>query len=67
MTLEQIENMISKYMAAEMDVLEGKKVTLNGKLLETEDLAEIRRGRLEWEQRRNALTRRGSSIKLASF
>lgn len=67
MTLEQIENMISKYMAAEMDVLDGKKVTLNGKLLETEDLAEIRRGRLEWEQRRNALTRRGSSIKLASF
>lgn len=67
MTLEQIENMISKYLAAEMDVLDGKKVTLNGKLLETEDLAEIRRGRLEWEQRRNALTRRGSSIKLASF
>lgn len=67
MTLEQIDNMISKYMAAEMDVLEGKKVTLNGKLLETEDLAEIRRGRLEWEQRRNAMTRRGSSIKLASF
>lgn len=67
MTLEQIENMISKYMAAEMDVLEGKKVTLNGKLLETEDLAEIRRGRWEWERRRNAMTRRGSSIKLASF
>lgn len=67
MKLEQIENMISKYMAAEMDVLEGKKVTLNGKLLETEDLAEIRRGRLEWEQRRNAMTRSGSSIKLASF
>lgn len=67
MTLEQIDNMISKYMAAEMDVLEGKKVTLNGKLLETEDLAEIRRGRLEWEQRRNAMTRSGSSIKWASF
>lgn len=67
MTLEQIEQMISKYLAAEMDVLDGKKVTLNGKLLETEDLAEIRRGRLEWEQRRNAMTRRGSSIKLASF
>lgn len=67
MTLEQIDTMITKYLAAEMDVLDGKKVTLNGKVLETEDLAEIRRGRLEWEQRRNALTRGGSPAKLASF
>ncbi len=59
MTLEQIDTMITKYLAAEMDALDGKKVTLNGKVLETEDLAEIRRGRLEWEQRRNALTRSG--------
>lgn len=46
-----IQQMIDAYMQAELDVLAGKSVVLNGKTLTTEDLAEIRAGRQEWERR----------------
>lgn len=67
MTLQLINEMIAKYLEAEADVLAGKKVMLNGKVMETEDLEQIRRGRQEWEQRRSALMRRGPAFKLAAF
>jgi len=58
-----IQQMIDAYLAAELDVLAGKTVVLNGKTLSTEDLNEIRSGRQEWERRLNAVTLpRGPSL-----
>jgi len=55
-------DMVSLYMQAEMDLLAGKTVTLNGKTLAMEDLAEIRKGRHEWERRVHQEARRGPSL-----
>lgn len=58
-----IEQMIGAYLAAELDVLAGKTVVLNGKTMTTENLNEIRLGRQEWERRLNAVNRpRGPSL-----
>lgn len=45
------KQMVEKYMQAEMDVLEGKTTTFNGRTLTMADLYDIRAGRLEWERR----------------
>ena len=47
-------DMLASYMAAEAAVLTGKTVSFNGRTHTTEDLAEIRKGRKEWEARVNA-------------
>lgn len=49
--MSQAENMLAKYMAAEAALLEGKEVAFGDRRLRREDLAEIRAGRREWEQR----------------
>lgn len=51
MNQSTIQQMIDAYMTAELDVLSGKSVVLNGKAMTTEDLEEIRKGRHEWETR----------------
>ena len=51
MTKTQCQEMIDAYFNAELDVLAGKQTTINGKTMTTEDLGEIRKGRLEWERR----------------
>jgi len=62
----KIQEMIDAYIQAELDVLSGKSVVLNGKSMTTEDLGEIRKGRHEWEARLNQANRpRGP--KLARF
>lgn len=43
--------MRDKYIAAEAAILEGKEVRWGDRFLKMEDLAEIRAGRKEWEQR----------------
>lgn len=47
-------DMLASYLAAEADVLSGKTIQFNGRTVTTENLAEIRKGRLEWERRVNA-------------
>ncbi len=51
MSKAQAQKMVEAYLAAELDVLDGKTVTLNGKTMGSEDLEAIRAGRLEWERR----------------
>lgn len=52
--------MLAKYLAAEAAVLQGKEGRLDGRTLRREDLAEIRKGRAEWEARVNAESRRNN-------
>lgn len=44
-------DMLAAYLQAEAALLQGKAFSLGGKMLTREDLAEIRRGRAEWEER----------------
>lgn len=67
--------MLAKYMTAEAAILEGKEVRFGDRTLRMEDLASVRAGRLEWEQRVAAETGQaagrptfgGLSIALANF
>jgi hypothetical protein len=43
--------MLASYLAAEAALLQGKQFTFEGRSLSHENLAEIRAGRKEWEQR----------------
>ena len=66
----EIENMIQRYAAAEMAVLEGKSITFNGQSMAMENLSEIRKGRDVWERRLANLlaSRRGRPMyKVARF
>ena len=68
MTEQEIKDMIDSYVAAEKDLLAGKNVMWGNRLLQKENLAEIRKGRQEWEQRLAGLRRGGrSSHSLANF
>lgn len=49
MTIAQ--DMLTKYLAAEADILSGKTVQFGGRTLTFENLADIRAGRQEWERR----------------
>jgi hypothetical protein len=51
MTPTQIQSMLDKYLAAELAILDGKEVRFGERTLRMEDLAEVRRGRQEWEAR----------------
>lgn len=44
-------DMLAKYLAAETAILEGKEARLGDRWLRMEDLAEVRKGRIEWENR----------------
>lgn len=45
-------DMLAKYLAAESALTEGKSIHwVDGRQLAREDLAEIRKGRKEWERR----------------
>lgn len=54
-------DMLAKYLAAEQALLEGKEARLGDRLLRMEDLAEIRKGRQEWETRVNAESRQAAA------
>ena len=55
-TLAEAQAILAKYLAAETAVLEGKTIRLGtggsgiDRLWTSEDLAEIRKGRQEWER-----------------
>ena len=67
--------MIDKYKAAEIAVLEGQEVRFGERMLRMADLPEIRAGRAEWERRAaseaaGALGRKsfgGLGVSLANF
>lgn len=64
------QQMVAKYLQAEMDVLEGKTTIFGGRTLTMADLPDIRAGRLEWERRvstQAAQVRGGRGYSLASF
>lgn len=44
-------DMLAAYQKAERDVLQGRSISFNGRTVTFEDLAEIRKGRAEWERR----------------
>ena len=48
-TASDAAEMLGLYIQAEKDVLAGKQVRFGDRMLTTEDLAEIRAGRREWE------------------
>lgn len=50
------QQMLEKYMEAELAVLDGRSITFNGRTLTLVDLPQIRAGRQEWERRVNAET-----------
>lgn len=54
--MSQATDMLAAYIAAEAAVLLGKEATFGDRKLRMEDLAEIRLGRREWEQRVQAET-----------
>lgn len=66
--------MVTKYLAAEQALLDGKDVTWNGRRLAMEDLDKIRAGRREWEARvaqespgSQSTSFGGTRFKLATF
>jgi hypothetical protein len=50
--------MYEKYLAAEMALLQGRSYSFGDRALTRENLAEVIRGRKEWEQRCGAPHRR---------
>jgi hypothetical protein len=63
MSKQQAADMVALYIEAEKDVLAGKSVSINGKMMSTEDLEQIRRGRIEWQRALSIYTRpRGTTL-----
>jgi len=68
MTITQIQDMLDRYLAAEQALLEGKNFMWGNRLLQRENLAEIRAGRQEWEAKLASAQRGGrSNHSLATF
>ena len=70
MKRSDIEEIVQRYVEAEMAVIAGKSITFNGQQMSYENLSEIRKARQEWERRlavsdRQSLGRPG--YKLARF
>lgn len=68
-------DMLQKYLAAELALLEGKEARFGDRSLRMEDLEQIREGRKEWERRVAAESARaaggatfgGLGVSLANF
>ncbi|RLV60999.1 hypothetical protein D5018_03925 [Parashewanella curva] len=67
LTTEQKKKMLEVYLQAEIDVLAGKTTEVNGKKMTSEDLPEIRKGRIEWERKLAATQSKNSGFSLATF
>lgn len=50
-TLTQAQETLDAYVAAELAVLKGQEYTIAGRTLRRADLAEIKAGRKEWEDK----------------
>ena len=70
LTLVQARSMLQRYLDAELEILDGKSVTFSGRTLTMVDLADIQKGRQEWERKVAGLegaARGRKPYKLASF
>jgi hypothetical protein len=54
--LSTAQAMLSAYIAAEQAALRGQSYALNGQMVTRADLAEIRKGRAEWQGKVNRLS-----------
>lgn len=63
----ELQQMIAAYIEAEKAVLEGQRVSMNGRTLDMADLDSIRKGRVEYERRLAALSSGRKSYSLANF
>jgi len=67
-TLAQAQAKLAEYLSAESAILEGKEVRLGvagggvDRVWRSEDLGEIRKGRMEWEGRVAALQRGAAGV-----
>jgi hypothetical protein len=63
MSKQTATDMVALYIEAEKEVLAGKSVSINGKTMSTEDLEQIRKGRMEWQRTLSMYTRpRGTTL-----
>ncbi|MBB1361534.1 hypothetical protein H5125_05105 [Shewanella sp. SR44-4] len=63
MSKQTATDMVALYIEAEKEVLAGKSVSINGKMMSTEDLEQIRKGRMEWQRTLSMYTRpRGTTL-----
>lgn len=71
MAMTTAQQMLDKYIEAELAVLDGRSVTFGGRTLTMADLSQIREGRMEWERRvkaeQGAAAGRNPCYSLASF
>lgn len=67
MSKAQAQQMVDAYIAAELEVLDGKTYIINGKTFGSEDLEQIRKGRLEWERRLSGYSRPNGGFSFAKF
>lgn len=51
MAMTTSQQMLDRYLEAELAVLDGRSVTFGGRNLTMADLDQIRKGRMEWERR----------------
>ncbi len=66
-TMSTASDMVALYLNAESRVLAGKAVTLAGRSVSMEDLAEIRAGRKEWERKLAEEQASAAGIKSTGF
>ncbi|WP_313687556.1 hypothetical protein [Pantoea sp.] len=50
MNQADIERMLQRYIEAELAVLDGKSIEINGQSMTMESLSEIRKGREYWQR-----------------
>jgi hypothetical protein len=70
LTLEQAQEMLSRYLTAEREVLEGKTISFGGRMMSMAELGDLREGRIEWERKVNNMTAAANGRygpKLATF
>ncbi|HZJ81619.1 MAG TPA: hypothetical protein VFC95_02880 [Guyparkeria sp.] len=51
--MSQATDMLAKYLAAEVAILQGQEFTFEGRRLSRADLDSVRAGRKEWERKVN--------------
>lgn len=67
MTREELLTLQQAYIEAELAVLKGKSISLNGQTMTMADLADIRKGRQEVDEQLRALDRPRRLFSLARF
>ncbi|KKF38982.1 hypothetical protein [Hafnia alvei] len=67
MTREELLKLQQAYIEAELAVLKGKSISLNGQTMTMENLSDIRKGRQDIDERLSALDRPRRLFSLARF